>query len=184
MSRRIFNTLVLAACMAVAVHTGANAAPAVGTGVSSQQQGMHQWQLPKGELILINGSYQDVTTYKRSLTFYFESKPGEEWLHVPITDGNARHALTWFSLSQGEQTVADAMVVTRANRVELVIAETRPRVAAPIAVHWYRFTEAGDEDTDGPAYSFKKVSATSYSTNKRLTVEQVLKQEVAARLKK
>jgi hypothetical protein len=184
MSRRIFNTLVLAVCMAVAVHMGANAAPAVGTGVSSQQQGMHQWQLPKGKLILINGSYQDVTTYKRSLTFYFESKPGEEWLHVPITDGNARHALTWFSISQGEQTVADAMVVMRANRVELVIAETRPRVAAPIAVHWYRFTEAGDEDTDGPAYSFKKVSATSYSTNTRLTVEQVLKQEVAARLKK
>lgn len=188
MIKSISNTLVLASCMAL----GAAAAATVGaatvapgnTTVSSQQQGLHQWKILGGRLILINGTYQDILTYKRSLTFYFESKPGEEWMHVPVTDGDARNALTWFSISQGEQTVADATVVARAGNIELVIAETKPRVVAPIAVHWYRFTAAGDNDTDGPAYAFKKISATSYPANAKLTVEQVLEKEVAAKMKK
>jgi hypothetical protein len=183
MIKNILNTLVLASCMALA--GGAIAAtPAGATSVTSDQQGMHQWQVLGGKLILINGAYQDVLVYKRSLTFYFESKPGEEWLHAPIVDGDKRNALTWFSISQGEQTVADAAVVARPNSVEVVIAETKPRVVAPISVTWYRFTESGDDETDGPAYFFKKTSATTYPANAKLTVEQVLKKEVAAKMKK
>lgn len=183
MIKRILNTLVLASCMALA--GGAIAAPPAGaTSVTSDQQGMHQWQVLGGKLILINGAYQDILVYKRSLTFYFESKPGEEWLHAPIVDGDRRNALTWFSISQGEQTVADAAVVARANSVEVVIAETKPRVVAPISVTWYRFTEASDDETDGPTYFFKKTSATTYPANAKLTVEQVLKKEVAAKMKK
>lgn len=183
MIKCILNTLVLASCMALA--GGAIAAtPAGATSVTSDQQGMHQWQVLGGKLILINGAYQDVLVYKRSLTFYFESKPGEEWLHAPIVDGDKRNALTWFSISQGEQTVADAAVVARPNSVEVVIAETKPRVVAPISVTWYRFTESGDDETDGPAYFFKKTSATTYPANAKLTVEQVLKKEVAAKMKK
>jgi hypothetical protein len=184
MSKRIVNTLVLAACMAVAVHTGANAAPAVGTGVSSQQQGMHQWQLPKGKLILINGSYQDVTTYKRSLTFYFESKPGAEWLHVPVTNSDTDQDLTWFSISQGEQTVADAVVIPRVGTVELVIASTKPGGTAPVTVRRYRLAEYSDDNPYGPAHYFKKISATSYPSSARLTVEQVLEKEVSAKPRK
>jgi hypothetical protein len=183
MIKSIFKTLVLASCVALA--GGAIAATSTGaTSVSSEQQGMHQWQVLGGKLILINGAYQDVLVYKRSLTFYFESKPGEEWLHAPIIDGDKRNAFTWFSISQGEQTVADAAVVARANSVEVVIAETKPRVVAPISVTWYRFTEAGDDETDGPAYFFKKTSVTTYPANAKLTVEQVLKKEVAAKMKK
>jgi len=185
MINNIFKTLVLASCIALTVAGGASAAaPAGSTSISSEQQGLHQWQILGGKLVLINGTYQDVLTYKRSLTFYFESKPGEEWMHVPVLDGDKRHALTWFSISQGEQTVADAAVVARANGIELVIAETRPRVVAPIAVEWYRFTESGDDDTDGPAYYFKKISTKNYPANAKLTVEQVLKQEVAAKMRK
>jgi hypothetical protein len=184
MIKSVVNTFVLASCMALAGGSVA-ATPAGNTSsVSSEQQGMHQWQVLGGRLILINGTYQDVLAYKRSLTFYFESKPGEEWLHAPIIDGDKRHALTWFSISQGEQTVADAAVVARANGVEFVIAETKPRVVAPISVTWYRFTEAGDDETDGPGYFFKKTSATTYPANAKLTVEQVLRKEVAARMKK
>lgn len=184
MIKSTLNSLVLASCMALA--GGALAATSAGGAgsVSSEQQGMHQWQVMGGKLILINGTYQDILAYKRSLTFYFESKPGEEWLHAPIIDGDKRNALTWFSISQGEQTVADAAVVAGANGVEVVIAETKPRVVAPISVTWYRFTEAGDADTDGPAYFFKKTSATTYPANAKLTVEQVLKKEVAAKMKK
>jgi len=183
MIKSIFNTLVLASCMSLS-DAAIAATPSGNTSVSSEQQGMHQWQVLGGKLILINGTYQDILVYKRSLTFYFESKPGEEWMHAPIIDGDKRNALTWFSISQGEQTVADASVVVRANSVELVIAETKPRVVAPISVTWYRFTEAGDGETDGPAYFFKKTSSTSYPANAKLTVEQVLKKEVTARMMK
>ncbi|WP_198117840.1 hypothetical protein [Massilia rhizosphaerae] len=183
MIKSIFKTLVLASCVALA--GGAIAATPTGaSSVSSEQQGMHQWQVLGGKLILINGTYQDILVYKRSLTFYFESKPGEEWMHAPIIDGDKRNALTWFSISQGEQTVADAAVVAHVNNVELVIAETKPRVVAPISVTWYRFTEAGDNETDGPAYFFKKTSSTTYPANAKLTVDQVLQKEVAAKMKK
>ncbi|QJE01009.1 hypothetical protein HH212_14010 [Massilia forsythiae] len=183
MIKSIFNTVVLTSCLALA--GGAIAAtPTANTSVSSEQQGMHQWQVLGGKLILITGTYQDILAYKRSLTFYFESKPGEEWMHAPVLDGDNRNALTWFSISQGEQTVADAAVVAGANGVEVVIAETKPRVVAPISVTWYRFTQAGDNDTDGPAYFFKKTSSRNYPANAKLTVEQVLKKEVATKIKK
>jgi hypothetical protein len=94
MNKSLFKTLVLTSSVVMAFHSGVNAAPAVGVSVSSQQQGMHQWQLPKGKLILINGSYQDVTTYKRSLTFYFEDKPGAAWLHVPLINSDTDQDLT------------------------------------------------------------------------------------------
>ena len=108
MIKSIFNTVVLTSCLALA--GGAIAAtPTANTSVSSEQQGMHQWQVLGGKLILITGTYQDILAYKRSLTFYFESKPGEEWMHAPVLDGDNRNALTWFSISQGEQTVAKAV---------------------------------------------------------------------------
>lgn len=169
----MLNTLALACCMAL------GAVPAAAS-VTSQQQGLHQWPVLKGKLILVNGAYQDTTSYKRSLTFYFESKAGAEWLHVPVVDSASEQALTWFSISRGEQTVADAAVVARADGVELVVAETRPGARAPIAVRRYRLSEAGDDHPDGPAYFFKKMSGSSYPASAKLTVEQVLKKEVSS----
>lgn len=184
MINSIFKTLALACCLALGAG-GASAAPAAGSAsVSSQQQGLHQWQALKGKLILINGTYQDTTSYKRSLTFYFESKAGAEWLHVPVIDSDTEQALTWFSISQGEQTVADAVVVPRADGVELVVAETRAGARAPVAVRWYRLAESDDDHPDGPAYFFKKTSATSYPASARLTVEQVLKKEATSKSRK
>jgi len=178
-----FRPLILAGCLALASCGGACAAPAAAV-VGSQQQGMHQWKALDGKLILINGTYQDTSSYKRSLTFYFESKAGPEWLHVPVVDSPTGQTLTWFSVSQGEQTVADAAVVARADGVQLVIAETRPGARTPITVRWYQLAEAGDDNPDGPAYAFKKMSATSYPASAKLTIEQVLKKEVSARSKK
>ncbi len=183
----ILKTLALAACMALAAPGAGAAAPAAATAtaaISSQQQGLHQWQVAGGKLILVTGTYQDVTTYKRSLTFYLESKPGEAWMHVPVVSGEADQDLTWFSISQGEQTVADAVVVPRAGSVELVVAETKPGGRAPVAVRWYRLAEYGDDNPDGPAHYFKKTSSSSYPANARLTVEQVLKKEVASKPQK
>lgn len=176
---KLFQTLLLAAAMALA----ALAAPA-GASVLSQQQGLHQWPVLNGKLILINGTYQDVQSYKRSLTFYFESRPGAEWLHVPVVDSETERELTWFSISQGDKTVADAAVVAHAGGIELVIAATKPYKAAPVAVRWYRLTESDGNNPDGPAYVFKKISATSYPASATLTVEQVLKKELAAKANK
>jgi hypothetical protein len=169
-------TLLLAACLAIAVPAGA--------AVTSDQQGLHQWPALDGKPILVNGTYQDTTTYKRSLTFYFQGKSGGAWLHVPLIDSDSAPTFTWFSIAHGEQTVADAAVVAEAGSVELVIAETRPGAAASITVRTYRLTEAGDDMPDGPAYYFKKISATRYPASAKLTVEQVLKKEITSRSKK
>lgn len=183
MINSILKTLLLASCVALAAHGGVSAAPGAAI-VSSQQQGLHQWPVLKGKLVLVNGTYQDTTTYKRSLTFYFESKPGAEWLHVPVIDSPTEQDMTWFSISQGEQTVADAAVVARGETVELVIAETKPGKSAPIAVRWYRLAESDDDNPDGPGYFFKKTAATSYPAKAKLTVEQVLKKETSSRSSK
>jgi hypothetical protein len=177
MVNKLFNAVLLAACVACA-------APGARAAVSSQQQGMHQWPVLNGRLILINGTYQDILKYERSLTFYFESKPGADWLHVPVVTSDTDQPLTWFSASVGEQTLADAVVVAVPGGVELVVAATRPGDPAPITVRWYRLTESDDDHPDGPAYFFKKISGTSYPASAKLTVEQVLKKEVAAKSKK
>ena len=174
---RLFNTVLLAACLACG-------APGARAAVSSQQQGMHQWPVLNGRLILVNGTYQDILKYERSLTFYFESKPGADWLHVPVVSSDTDQPLTWFSASVGEQTLADAVVVAVAGGVELVVAATRPGDPAPVTVRWYRLTESDDNHPDGPPYFFKKISSTSYPASAKLTVEQVLKKEVAAKSKK
>lgn len=183
----IFKTLVLASCMALAapgVGAAVSAGATGGASLSTHEQGMHQWRVKGGKLILITGTYQDVTTYKRSLTFYLESKPGEDWMHVPVITSETDQAMTWLSISQGEQTVADAVVVPRAGSVELLVAETKPGGPAAVTVRWYRLAEYSDENPYGPAYYFKKTSTASYPASARLTVEQVLSKEVAAKSKK
>jgi hypothetical protein len=187
MINSVLKTLVLASCIAMST-SGAIAATSTvsagGASITSREQGMHQFQVPKGKLILINGTYQDVTTYKRSLTFYFESKPGADWLQVPVITSETDQDLTWFSISQGEQTVADAVVVPRGGTVELVVAETKPDGPAAVAVRWYRLAEYDDEHPYGPGHYFKKISTSRYPASAKLTVEQVLKKEVTSRLNK
>lgn len=176
MMERTFQTLLLAACLGLAAPGHAS--------VSSLQQGTHQWPALKGKLILVNGTYQDITTYKRSMTFYFERKPGADWLHVPVVTSETDQDLTWFNISQGEQTLADAVVVARPDGIELVVAETKPGASAPVAVRCYRLVEADQEQSYGPGYIFKKISTKSWPAKAGLTVEQVLEKEVAARTKK
>jgi hypothetical protein len=181
----IFKTLVLASCMVLAVPGANAAAPATGgASLSTHQQGMHQWPVKGGKLILITGTYQDVTTYKRSLTFYLESKPGDDWLHVPVITSETDQDTTWFSISHGEQTLVDALVVPRAGTVELVVADTKMGGPGPVSVRWYQLAEYSDENPYGPAYYFKKTSTKSYPASAKLTVEQVLSKEVAAKSKK
>jgi hypothetical protein len=174
---RLFRTVLLAACLACG-------APGADAAVASDRQGMHQWPVLNGRLILINGTYQDIRKYDRTLTFYFESKPGADWVHVPVVTSDTDQRLTWFSASLGEQTLADAVVVAVPGGVELVVAATSMGDPAPVTVRWYRLTESDDNHPDDPPYFFRKISSTSYPASAKLTVEQVLKKEVAAKSKK
>lgn len=148
--------------------------PANAVTIPTTQQGVHQLKTRNGKLIVVGGSFQDTTTYKRSLTFYVEAKPGAEWLHVPVVTSPADHELTWFSVSRGDDTIEDALVTTQGDEVFLIIAEKKP---AGVVASWYRFSEAGPDDIDGPAYLFKRTGAREYAKNTRPTVDGVLKQE-------
>jgi hypothetical protein len=167
---------VLSCCLALAL-CAAQAAP-----VLSTQQGMHEWPVGGGKLILVTGTLQDTETYKRSMTFYFQSKPGEEWNHVPIIESKVDHTLTWFTISKGETTIADGAVTPRGKDVQLLLAQKRD--SGTIAVTRYQFGEAGSDYPDGPAYMFKPVASKTIATSTGLSVEAALAREAAAAPKK
>lgn len=150
--------------------------------IASTKQGLQQWHTLNGKLIMVTGTYQDTTTYKRSLTFYFEEKAGGEWQHVPVIESEADHTLTWFSVSAGETTDADAVVSTQGEGIYLITA-TRKADKNSILVNWYKFVAAGDDFPDGPAYLFKSISNGAYPKT-RMSIEEVLKKESALKAKK
>lgn len=168
---------VLALAASAMTSLEAQAAP-----VPSTRQGLQQWRALNGKLILVAGTYQDTTTYKRSLTFFFEEKLGAEWLHVPVIESEADHTLTWFSISAGDTTVADAVVTTQGDSTYLIIAQRKADKSGISAV-WYKFVATGDDFPDGPAYVFKPISNNAYPKTK-LSVEDVLKKEAALKAKK
>jgi hypothetical protein len=157
-------------------------APAQAATISSTKQGTEQWRALNGKLILVAGTYQDTTTYKRSLTFFFEEKAGAEWLHVPVIESEADHTLTWFTISSGDTTVADAVVSTQGDNIYLITAE-KSSGKAGITANWYKFVATGSDFPDGPAYVFKKISSNAYAGAK-VSVEDVLKKESALKAKK
>lgn len=149
--------------------------------IASTQQGMQQWRASSGKLIAIAGSYLDTTTYKRSLTFYFEEKPGAEWLHVPVMESEADHTLTLFSASEGDELVEDAVVTTQGTATYLIVAAKK---TAGVVTTWYKFGEAGSAFPDGPGYLFKPVGSHAYAKNTRPSIESVLQKEVRLKAKR
>ncbi|GAB2844856.1 hypothetical protein GCM10027277_11030 [Pseudoduganella ginsengisoli] len=151
--------------------------------VVTEQQGLHQWPVLGGKLIAVAGTYQDVLTYKRSLTFYFTNKNGEEWNHVPIIESKVDRTFTWFSISKGETTVADAKIIARQDGVYLAIA-TVAKDQNGIVISSYKFTENANELPDGPAYVFKKFGDRVCPKKLCATVEDALKTETSTKLTK
>ena len=169
---------------ALALGAAAVAAPTIASAatVASSRQGLQEWQVLNGKLILVAGTYRDTTSYKRSLTFYFESKPGGAWLHVPVMESDVDHTLSWFSISSGEVTVADAVVNVQGGGVYLIVAE-RQADKSGITARWYKFSAAGSAYPDGPAYLFAPMSSSSYPRT-ALAIEDVLKKEASLPPKK
>ncbi len=141
--------------------------------IPSTKQGIQKFPQYGGSLILIAGSYQDVTTYYRTLTFYFNDKEGGAWNHVPIYDVEVGNTLTWTSISSGETTTADAVLVINNDAAYLIIAE-RP-AKGQINATWFKLIEADGNKNDGPAHQFVKIATHPHARSK--SIEDVLKTE-------
>jgi hypothetical protein len=141
--------------------------------IPSTKQGIQKFPQFGGNLILVAGSYQDLTTYYRTLTFYFNDKEGGAWNHVPIYDVEVGNTLTWTSISSGETTTADAVVVLNNDAAYLIIAE-RP-AKGQINATWFKLIEADGNTNDGPAHQFIKIATHTHARSK--SIEDVLKSE-------
>lgn len=154
--------------------------PSAHADVTSSQQGLHQWPALKGKLVMVAGTVSDVLRYKRSMTFYFEAKPGEDWIHVPIVKSQDDQQETWFNVSHGETTMIDGFVAARGNEVYLIDAAVSESPAG-IKATWYKLTANDPAYPDGPFYLLKPVGQKFYPDGKDLTVEWVLKKEAAVK---
>ncbi|MQA36753.1 hypothetical protein [Rugamonas aquatica] len=155
-------------------------APAAHADVASSQQGLHQWPVLKGKLLMVAGTVSDVLRYKRSMTFYFEAKPGADWIHVPIVKSQDDQQDTWFNVSHGETTMVDGFVAARGGDVYLIEAAVSESPAG-IKANWYKLTTDDPAYPDGPFYLLKPVGQKFYANSKDLTVESVLKKEAAVK---
>jgi len=145
-------------------------------------QGLHHWPVMGGKLMLVVGTYQDTVSYRRSYSFYFKEARDEAWNQVPVIRKKGEASFPWESASGGEVTIADGIVVPRADAVYFVVADKRIGRGSSyhdkgdITATWNKLSQASDDETDGPAYRLQPVFARSYR-NSALTVEDVLARE-------
>lgn len=151
------------------------------------KQGLHQWPALKGKLILVTGTYQDTTTFRRSYNFYYKDSKDEAWNQVPLRNKAGRIQLEWDSAIGGEVTLADGVVSPRNDAVYFIVADKRADQGyaekGDITVTWYKLAEAGDELPDGPAYYFKPEFTRSYPKS-AATVESILNKEISLQPRK
>jgi hypothetical protein len=151
------------------------------------KQGLHQWPAMKGKLILVTGTYQDTTAFRRSYNFYYKDGKDEAWNQVPLLNKAGRMQLEWDSASGGEVTLADGVVSARNDAVYFIVADKRAdhgyAEKGDITVTWYKLAQAGDELPDGPAYYLKPEFTRSYPKS-AATVESILTKEMSLQPRK
>lgn len=145
-------------------------------------QGLHQWSTKDGKLMLVVGTYQDVTTFRRSYAFYFKTPNGDAWnqVAIPARDGTPQFA--WNSASHGDYTLADGIVVQRPDGVYFVIVDKAMAKDATYDAKrdaratWYRLSFADDDRPHDLPYQFKPVFKRNYPNSPR-TVDAILESE-------
>ncbi|NGZ87440.1 hypothetical protein [Duganella aceris] len=146
------------------------------------KQGLHQWPALKGKLILVVGTYQDTTSFRRSYNFYFKDGKDEAWNQVPVRNKAGRMQFEWDSASGAEVTLADGIISPRADAVYFIVADKRAdqsyQEKGDITVTWYKLIESGDDMPDDPAYQFKPAFARTYPKS-AATVEAILSKELS-----
>ena len=147
------------------------------------RQGLHTYPVENGKLILVAGSYQDVTTFRRSYHFYFIPKGDETWNQVPLAHEPGELEFTITSAGQGDETVSDGALVRLTDKIYFVRATKRPskgpQHSAAIDATWFQFVEAPNNEPDGPAYSLKPVFTRTYADVGKTSVDSVLRAESA-----
>lgn len=178
-----FATLAFAFLLAVTYPAHGASTSVANAAIPTTRQGMHALKTGDGQLFMVAGTYQDTTTYRRSLAFYFQGAKQTEWQHVPIVEGKVDYVTEWFSASRGETTLRDAVLLQHGDSIQLVIAE-KPAGQSRVTVARYKFTTAGDDYPDGPGYLFVPASAGGPIATKARTVEEALAGETAKMLKR
>ncbi|KRC02735.1 hypothetical protein [Duganella sp. Root336D2] len=143
-------------------------------------QGLHEWQTSSGKLILVVGSYQDVTSFHRSYSFYFKTNGDQDWNQVPLMPKNSGMEFTWESASGGDVLLADGIVVSRQEGTYFVVASRNSdkgySAAGAANATWYQFVETDGSDPGQPAYSLQPVFTRPYGKVKN-GVEEILAKE-------
>jgi hypothetical protein len=152
-------------------------------------QGLHQWSASGGKLMLVVGTYQDTTTYRRSYAFYFKTAKDDAWNQVAVPASGSGEQFTWNSASHGEFTLADGIAVQRPDGVYFVVADKPMARDAGYAdkrdvnVTWYKLTLADDDHPDDVPYQFKSAFRRSYPRSTQ-TVDAILAREAALQPRK
>ncbi|MFK3737262.1 hypothetical protein [Massilia sp. TN1-12] len=153
------------------------------------KQGLHQWTAGTGKLMLVAGTYQDTTTFRRAYSFYFKEANDDAWNQVPVPDKNKLPQFTWNSAVGGETTLADGIVAARQDGIYFVVADKRVERnksyvdKGDIFVTWYKFTQAGDDHPDDPPYAFKPAFTRTYPKTAD-TVDAILAREASLQPRK
>jgi hypothetical protein len=142
-------------------------------------QGLHRWPALGGKLLLVVGTYQDTVHYRRTYNFFFKLPTDDAWNQVSVLR-KQRPDSTWESATGGDLTLADGTVLNRKDGIYFVVAEKQLHGSyydkGTMFATWYKLTESGDEQPDGPAYQFKPVFTRKYP-NTAQTVEEILAKE-------
>lgn len=151
------------------------------------KQGLHQWPVLSGKLILVVGTYQDTTTFRRSYTFYFKDGTEEAWNQVPVRNKAGRAQFEWDSATGAEVTLADGVISRRAEGVYFIVADKRAEQAyqdrGDITVTWYKLTESSDDKPDDPPYQFIQNFTRVYPKSST-TIEAILSKELSLQPRK
>ena len=157
------------------------ATPAHAASAYPMTQGLHQWPVDGGRVMLVVGSYQDVTAFHRNYAFYFKTSTDDDWNQVVIAEPGGGPQFTWDSATHGEYTLADGTVVVRDDGLYFVVASKPMKNAATyadrrdIVATWYKFSTSSDPYD--PPFTFKPTFKRNYPRT-ALTVEDILTREL------
>lgn len=145
------------------------------------QQGLHEWNLSNGKMMLIVGTYQDSTTFKRSYSFYFRAKNDDAWNQVPLIKKSDDVAFTWTSTNGADVTLADGIVSFQGSNLYFIQAEKRANAGwhekGDTTVTWFKFSDSDNEHPDDPPYAFKPIFSRNYTKLTNLKIDDILVKE-------
>jgi len=156
-------------------------APACAASTYPMTQGLHQWPVSSGRVMLVVGTYQDGTAFHRNYAFYFKTSDYDDWNQVVIAEPGSEPRFTWDSATHGEYTLADGTVVVRDDAPYIVVASKPMTNAATYAdrrdlvATWYKFSTSSDPYD--PPYTLKPTFKRKYPRSP-LTVEDILAHEL------